>query len=191
MPGAWAAGAGLAVAILAALGLLLTRRRFVLVTVEGASMEPAYRQGDRVLVRRARLSAVRRGQVVVVANPAAPPARPSPQAPAWAARRRWMIKRAAAVPGDPVPPELAAALGAVPGTAVPAGRLVVLGDNGKASVDSRRFGYVTADGVVGVVARRLPSAGELGRRGGRRGSAGASSRQARSAANSRSSASIR
>ncbi len=192
MPGALAAGAGIALVTMAALALVVVRRRFVVVTVEGASMEPAYRAGDRVLVRRARLSAVRRDQVVVVANPAVPPDRPSPQVPAWAARRLWVIKRAVAIPGDPVPPELAWARDAGPAAAVPAGRLVVLGDNAKASVDSRRFGYVTADRVVGVVVRRLPSAREPARGGGQHDSAtAASSKRACSAANSRSSASMR
>ncbi|MEV0265422.1 S26 family signal peptidase [Streptomyces sp. NPDC050617] len=34
------------------LGVLLARRRFAVITVAGASMEPAYTGGDRVLVRR-------------------------------------------------------------------------------------------------------------------------------------------
>ncbi|MEU7045627.1 S26 family signal peptidase [Streptomyces varsoviensis] len=34
------------------LSLLLARRRFAVITVAGASMEPAYTSGDRVLIRR-------------------------------------------------------------------------------------------------------------------------------------------
>ncbi|KOG89889.1 S26 family signal peptidase [Streptomyces varsoviensis] len=43
-----------AFALLAAplLSLLLARRRFAVITVAGASMEPAYTSGDRVLIRR-------------------------------------------------------------------------------------------------------------------------------------------
>ncbi|GAA2884669.1 S26 family signal peptidase [Streptosporangium fragile] len=117
------------------------RRCFLVVTVRGVSMEPTYREGERVLVRRASLAAVRPGQVVVVADPVPP--------------GRWIIKRAAAVPGDPVPEEVAAAVRAAPGARVPAGHLVLLGDNPAASADSRRFGYVSGGRLLGVVSRRL------------------------------------
>jgi signal peptidase I len=110
------------------------RRRFVAVTVTGRSMEPAYRHGDRVLVRRAALPAVRAGQVVVLAAP----------------HGGWMIKRAAALPGDPVP----ALLGRGE-PAVPAGALVVLGDNTALSGDSRRMGYFDGASLLGVVVGML------------------------------------
>ncbi|MET8048498.1 S26 family signal peptidase [Streptosporangium sp. NPDC005286] len=129
----------LAAAVLA--GLLWTRRRFLVVTVHGVSMEPTYREGERLLIRRASLAAVRPGQVVVMADPVPP--------------GQWIIKRAAAVPGDPVPGEVAAAARAAPGARVPAGCLVLLGDNPAASVDSRRFGYFSGGRLLGVVSRRL------------------------------------
>lgn len=57
--------------ILCVLGLavVLLRRRYLVVTVRGTSMEPTLRSGDRVLVRRVMVAAVRVGDVVVLRNP--------------------------------------------------------------------------------------------------------------------------
>lgn len=121
----------------ALIGYLL-RRRLLVITVEGVSMEPTYHAGDRLLVRRANLSAVRRGAVVVFATLAgAPPTDPP-----------LMVKRAVAIPGDPVPPGVP-----VPDRLVPAGHLVVLGDNAAHSADSRTNGFLQAADIVGVVVR--------------------------------------
>lgn len=128
-------------ALAAAAGaVLLLRRRFVAVRVEGPSMEPTLRTGDLVLVRRIPLDRVRRGQVVVVARPAAP------------GHPRWLVKRVFAIPGDPVPRA----------GRVPPGSLFVLGDNPDRSYDSRQFGYFGADALIGAVVRRMsagPAAG--------------------------------
>lgn len=124
--------------LVAVLGVVrVLRARFVAVTVTGASMEPALTSGDRVLVRRAPLARVRPGQVVVIANPAGDPP--------------WLVKRAAAVPGDRVDPAWLPA-GHTP-ERVPAGALVVLGDNATASYDSRRAGFFPATALLGVVIR--------------------------------------
>ncbi|MEW9555139.1 S26 family signal peptidase [Nonomuraea sp. NPDC050783] len=138
----------IAVAVLIAVVVLgvVARRGLVVVRVSGVSMSPAYRPGDRVLVRRT--GAVRRGQVVVFES-----TRPSgwgtgPPAPPWA------IKRVTALPGDPVPTDVAEAVAARPGECVPEGALVVVGD-GTSSADSRVYGYLPADRVLGVVVRRL------------------------------------
>ncbi|WP_262401735.1 S26 family signal peptidase, partial [Actinomadura sp. CNU-125] len=64
-------------------------------------------------------------------------------------------RRAAALPGDPVPGTVAAAAGVRAGSPVPAGRLVVLGDNAAASFDSRDCGYFDADRLLGVVVRTM------------------------------------
>ncbi|MFF5213186.1 S26 family signal peptidase [Streptosporangium sp. NPDC000396] len=128
--------------VILAIGLQV-RRRFLVVTVHGVSMEPTYREGERVLVRRAPLAAVRPGQVVVLEDPVPP--------------GQWIIKRAVAVPGDPVPGEVATATQVAPGSRVPADCLVLLGDNPAASVDSRRFGYFSGERLLGVVSRRLNS----------------------------------
>jgi len=119
--------------------VLVLRRRLLLVTVEGESMEPTYTAGDRLFVRRTTLAGVRRGAVVVLVAPAGAPATDPP----------LLVKRAVAVPGDPVPGGIP-----VPDRTVPAGRLVVLGDNTDRSADSRIRGFIPAADVVGVVLRQ-------------------------------------
>ncbi|WP_086662437.1 S26 family signal peptidase [Lentzea kentuckyensis] len=121
--------------------LLVLRSRLLVVTVHGVSMEPTYRSGDRLLVRRAGLNRVRAGQVVVVRVDGAAPDDPT---------GGRMVKRAVAVPGDPVPPQIP-----VPGPRVPVDSLLVLGDNPARSNDSRRLGYLTADALIGVVLRPI------------------------------------
>jgi signal peptidase I len=123
--------------------LLALRSRLLVVTVHGVSMEPTYHSGDRLLVRRARLNRVRAGQVVVVRVDGAAADDPT---------GGRMVKRAVAVPGDPVPPEIP-----VPGPRVPVDSLLVLGDNLARSNDSRRLGYLTADALIGVVLRPIGS----------------------------------
>ncbi|MGW3605721.1 S26 family signal peptidase [Micromonospora sp. NPDC005161] len=91
-----------AVLAVATAGLLWARRHLLLVAVVGRSMEPTLRSGDRVLARRLPLARVRPGDVVVVVAPAwmtaGHPTRPdAPGGPGL------LIKRAHAVPGDPVP----------------------------------------------------------------------------------------
>ena len=164
---------------------LWLRRRYTVVDIVGASMEPSYRSGDRVLVRRTPCAKVLRGQVVVFERdygdveppgdpatsveqrPVEPGAARGPVAhgpvgarrPSWVGHpgrdRSWMLKRAAAVPGDPIPRDQIPALRHVPEPMVPAGHLVVLGDNAAASLDSRQFGYVTRERLLGVAVRRL------------------------------------
>ena len=135
------AGVGCAAAVLVA-AVAALRRRYLLVTVRGSSMYPAYSDADRVLVRRVRdssASRVRRGEVVVLRPPVAELAVISP----------LLVKRVAAVPGDGVPPDFRPA---VPDPVVPPGRLLVRGD-GDGSADSRSFGFVDLGFVVGTVVR--------------------------------------
>lgn len=133
------------------LGLLLfaaiaaffvVRTRLVAVTVEGDSMAPTLRPGDRVLVVRLPLRWVRRRQLVVFAPPDEVRHESNPP---------WLIKRAVALPGDVVPAEIPNLAGA----RVPADRFVVLGDNSARSFDSRRAGYLDARALLGVVVRRM------------------------------------
>ncbi|MFD7666865.1 S26 family signal peptidase [Streptomyces sp. NPDC059788] len=140
-----------------AVGVLLRLRRgLVAVTVRGMSMEPAYRDGDRVLVRSA--TAFVPGQVVVVERPCdeagrwgRPPVRTT-DGPAALTRRHWLIKRVAAAPGDRIPHDRDPALRHLQGSRVPPGKLVVLGDNTHHSFDSRHIGYVPTARVLGTVA---------------------------------------
>jgi signal peptidase I len=139
----------------AAVGVVLAvaRRRWIVVTVRGRSMAPTVEDGDRLLVRRVRGTAVRPGQIVVVEHPdagdgsyrAAPAADP-------ADRRVWMVKRCTAVAGDPVPAGLPARCATGDGR-VPPRTFTVLSDNPGYRNDSRRFGFITCDRVLGVVAR--------------------------------------
>ncbi len=137
----------LATAVLSGAILWWMRGRYVVVTVDGTSMEPTYRPGDRLLVRRTSADRLRRGDVVVVtASPATSP-------PFGAVGdRRWVVKRVAGLPGQVVPPEVARR---VPDTTVPDGHLILLGDNAADSIDSRAAGYYAGDRLLGVVLRQL------------------------------------
>jgi signal peptidase I len=128
------------------------RRRYVSVMVRGESMEPTFRHGDRVLADRTRIGDIRVGDIVVLEpgrpRPAVRNSRLSTAEPAY-----WMIKRVVAVPGDLVPPGSVPSRLVTPNTVVPWGRLVVAGDNGSASSDSRQLGYFHIEQVLGVARR--------------------------------------
>lgn len=120
------------------------RRRLTVVTVSGHSMAPTLLPGDRVLVRRTPVLRVDRADLVVFARPRV-------------AERSWMIKRVLAIPGDPVPRREVPVLWGYSETRIPPNRLVVLGDNPADSYDSRSFGYIRAEAILGVVVARLNS----------------------------------
>lgn len=129
----------------------------ILVDVEGWSMAPALSDGDRVLLRRRLFHRIRRGAVVVFEMPSPTlewTTRPCGGSPAG---YRFLIKRVAATPGDPLPPYFS--LRDRPETTVPPGMLLAVGDNRDASVDSRAIGYIPAARVLGVAVVVLPSAG--------------------------------
>ncbi|MEV7226197.1 S26 family signal peptidase [Polymorphospora sp. NPDC051019] len=124
------------------------RRRWLVVSIDGDSMRPTLRPGDRVVARRTTLAGIHRGDVVVVRTPAGWPTGP----PAG-----LLVKRAVALPGDPAPPGLPSAPSSAPSAPpdrhrlVPPGHLVLFGDNPPASRDSRQVGYFTEADLLGVV----------------------------------------
>jgi signal peptidase I len=133
----------------AATAVLVVRRRLTTVSVSGPSMRPHLRPGDRVLARRATVGRLRVGQVVVFESPAVGRASTN-RAPRWPpGRREWLIKRVAAVPGDTAPSWVADDVG----VRIPDGWFAVLGDNAANSLDSRTFGLVPADCLLGVMVR--------------------------------------
>ncbi len=115
------------------------RRRWVLVKVEGVSMEPALRDGHEVLAKRTRRIVT--GDIVVVAAP-------DPDL-GWAEARRakapWWVKRVAAGPGEPMPGG---------GGPVPPGHYFLLSDN-PAGEDSRRHGPCPEAAVFGTMIREF------------------------------------
>jgi signal peptidase I len=104
-------------------------------------MTPTLQPGERLIVRRTNVDKLRQGQIVVLANPSPVPGDPP-----------WLVKRLAALPGDPTPAD------AVPASqreaVVPPGKLVVIGDNDTASHDSRTAGYFDASTLLGVAVRQ-------------------------------------
>ncbi|MEA5363858.1 S26 family signal peptidase [Amycolatopsis sp., V23-08] len=130
--------------LLAAGSAVAARRGLILTTVDGESMAPELASGDRVLVRRTRRP--RRGQVALLRYPRLPSGAPTGE--------QLLLKRVVAVAGDRVPadwgdPDVHGLAGAV----VPPGCAVVLGDNRPTSWDSRHYGFVPRERLVGVVLR--------------------------------------
>lgn len=127
------------------------RRILGVAAVVGASMQPTFNPGDRVLYRRTRH--VHPGQVVVLDTSRLD--RLVPAAAGCAARSpKLMIKRVVAVAGDPWPE------GVPPNgrDVVESGRLVVLGDSVR-SLDSRQWGSIPVEVVHGVALRAMTGSG--------------------------------
>jgi signal peptidase I len=155
----WTIGVVVLAAAGAAVAAAIVRSRRVIAIVEGESMQPSLFAGDRLLVRRG-TRGLHAGCVVVVEQPMVGKGwwRPGGRRPTVGWRRGagvWSVKRVVAVAGDPVPYDRIPRLGGGPDSLVPAGHLVVLGDNPAASFDSRSYGYVPADRVLGVMLRVL------------------------------------
>lgn len=127
----------LAIALVAATGMYLTVR---IVELSGDSMLTTYADGDRLLVARPGplLGPIQRNDIVVLAH---------------GDDNEYIIKRVKFLPGDEVPwyyfpPTVPLSQESF---RVPEGMLFVMGDNRSASEDSRTFGPVPADRVLGKV----------------------------------------
>ncbi|MGC5378414.1 S26 family signal peptidase [Micromonospora sp. DT68] len=139
-----------------ALALRGLRRRQVAVRVSGQSMEPSLRHGDLLLVRRCAGNQVTVGDIVVFEAPGYDhqwSAMPEQRSDMLA---RWLVKRVAAVPGDPLPEGVVGA-----GSTVAAGTIVVIGDS--VGYDSRTFGPLPHEKVLGRGLRLLSTAGHEAR----------------------------
>jgi signal peptidase I len=112
------------------------RSRLLVVRVRGTSMEPTLHPDDRALAVRVRPARrLHPGDVVVCRRPL------------LIGGGRLLVKRVAAVAGDPLPNGRL-------GDRVPVGRVYVVGDNDQ-STDSRYFGTLPQRDVVALVLVRV------------------------------------
>lgn len=137
-----------------AVGAAFARRRWIIVRVVGDSMAPAIRDGEVLIARRVR-GALRLDDVVVFVPPRRAVEADFDDGDADPVFR---VKRVAALPGDPIPDWAAAARDAAHDGRIPSGRVVVKGD-AVDSQDSRHYGLVALDDVVGVVVRARAARG--------------------------------
>jgi signal peptidase I len=130
---------GAAALLLVAAAVVRLRRTYSIIRVDGDSMNPTLVDGDRVLARKVPSSSLRRGLVAVVVNP-------------LPVGERFLIKRIAALPGDPVPPMQPTVMTE---DRVPGGQAILLGDNADASLDSRDLGYFPVSDIHAISIRKL------------------------------------
>jgi signal peptidase I len=145
----------LLVVLVAALLIYLVwtvRWRYLVVTVRGSSMYPALEPGDRVLVDRTGGARPTSGDVVALRLPPDARGDGGDHGPARCVGGTLLVKRLAAVEGEGIPDVVPAPAGGR--RVVPPGKVVLLGD-APYSLDSRAWGCVPEEWIVGVVVRRL------------------------------------
>jgi signal peptidase I len=144
-------GQPILIAMVLALGVRSAVRIFAIPT---RSMEPTLRVGDHIAVMPYRTSLPQRGDVVVFHSPLN--------------RDELLVKRVVAVPGDLVESReghllvgghAAGEAGSVAAQIVPAECYFVLGDNRANSYDSRQWGVLSRDLIVGRARLVLWSSG--------------------------------
>lgn len=136
-----------------AIGLAAAARAAVhIYSIPSRSMAPTLEVGDQIVVTRYMRTEPERGEVIVFRSPLA--------------ADELMVKRVIGVPGDVVDSRLgrvrvgghtlaepyvlrAAATGAIEAQIIPADSYYVLGDNRDDSLDSRAWGYVPRERIVG------------------------------------------
>lgn len=125
---------------------LARRMRSRRVLVRDVSMRPALEPGDRLLadVREYGRRSPRTGEIIVFVDPAN--------------RRRWLVKRIAAVGGDPIPAPRVAG----DDERVPPRHVYVLADDPVRGRDSRTFGPVPLGAIIGPVWFRTAPAARAG-----------------------------
>jgi signal peptidase I len=149
------AGGG-AVTVGAALVITDLFLNYSVVRVFGQSMLPAVSPGDRLVIRRTRYSRLRVGMIAVVRPPGDEPPR------AGKPRRRtvrltgepfaFAVKRVCAIAGDQIPDAMRTAARGM--DVVPPRMLLVSADNPLGN-DSRQWGLVSEDRVLGTMVRNL------------------------------------
>lgn len=160
----WLAGSSGLLCLVSAAAWL--RRRLLVVTVEGQSMQPTLQAGQRLLVRRIRSAIpLHASQIVVVTNTGR--SRPPAQSSRSSSQNGldvgppYLVKRLVALPGGHIPDTFNIPNRTHPtsllraGDLVPTGHIVLLGDNQSASYDSRHEGYFPESRLVGYVVRNL------------------------------------
>lgn len=128
---------------IALLALAGVRTCLIVVTIQGQSMLPALNEGDRVLaLRHFMRSWIRTGRIVLV----------NPSGEGWGEQARpvLQIKRVVALEG-----ERAASL-AGEACQIPPCHLFVCGDNRQHSIDSRIWGPLPLQSVIGLLLLKLP-----------------------------------
>jgi signal peptidase I len=130
--------------VLLVLPVVMVSATFIMVTVRGGSMTPTLHPGDRVLVLRRWAGRGSRRHDVVIARPALP-----------GGRRLW-IKRVHAVAGDRVT-SLDRVTGLDKEFVLSDGEVFLVGDHEAGSFDSRQYGAVSTDDIVGRVVHHFPS----------------------------------
>jgi signal peptidase I len=145
----------LGLAALAVLTLIVLRRQICTARVEGNSMEPTLTDGDVMVVLRRPRRRWKTGDILVAQRPADDFSWPPLGRGRPLRNRTWLIKRLVAGPGDPLPSVLQNQRTIADTRVVPRGYVVVLGDNPVGGFDSRHFGLVPANRVLGVAVRRL------------------------------------
>lgn len=131
---------GFGLLVLLGFAVLLYKMDLKSVIVDGHSMEPTLQPGERVITSRAfwLFGRIRHDNIVVFKDPSG---------------AGFIIKRVFRTAGETVPLDMWPADHKIEDGpyVVPEGTVYVLGDNARQSEDSRRFGPVQLDRIIGKV----------------------------------------